>query len=467
MKWINDYTRVPVYSSPRMSEPIYLVGGIDPMNAYRLDSLVLPMVREMHRYGLLVDMGRINAAMDKLAGDGVRLDQEITGTFGVKDLNCKSAPQCRTLLFDQMGLHNLLLADKVVPEAFLKTEGGQWSTRDDVLQLFLPYCPEVKLIADRREISTLISNFLIKMPRYRGLDGRIHPTFKLAHTATGRFSCENPPLQTLPSHSIYSALIRSCFVARPGYKIVSGDFSQIEMWLAGVLSGDMGLIRVFLEKLDIHTITAAMMFGLDPSQVERKTHRLYAKTVNFGVLYGMAAFALMVRIIASGGAARPVAECERYISRWYEIYEQVAIYLDMVRSGSRRLGYTHTICGHIRPTPQSQMWDERVREQGYRQAGNGGIQGSGADLTKLAMAMIWDILAETWNKGLSPDECPIRPLLQIHDELVFEVREDLVHEFEPVFHSALVEADSGILGSEWGLPIGAEIGVGNDLGEVK
>ena len=365
-----------------------------------LREMELPLVRvlaRMERHGIGVDrnyLEEMGAGLeDELAGLETRIHEQAGRKF-----NIKSSQQFGTVLFGDLGL-------RVVK----KTPRGTPSTDASVLEKLKEDHPIVGLVLRYREVEKLRSTYVQGYLPLIGPDQRIHARFNQTGASTGRLSSDRPNLQNIPVRSELGRTIRRAFVAAEGFRFVVADYSQIELRILAHLSEDAGLLDAFLAGEDIHTATAARVFGLTADTVTAGTRRR-AKAINFGLLYGMEAYGLADRLKIGR------AEAQEHMDTYFRQFPDVRHYLREVVREARKVGYTTTLFGRRRYLPELLSSNWRTRHMGERMALNAPVQGSAADVIKIAMIEL--------DRHLAPDQA--RMLLQIHDELVFEVREDAV-----------------------------------------
>ena len=400
-----------------------------------LHEMELPLVRvlaRMEQHGIGVDRSYLEEMGADLGTDLAGLETEIYEQAG-RTFNIKSSQQFGKVLFGDLGL-------RVVK----KTSRGSPSTDASVLQKLEDDHPIVGLVLRYREVEKLRSTYVKGYLPLIGPDQRIHARFNQTGAATGRLSSDRPNLQNIPVRSELGRTIRRAFVAADGFRFVVADYSQIELRILAHLSKDPGLLGAFRAGEDIHTATAARVFGLTADTVTADTRRR-AKAINFGLLYGMEAYGLADRLKIGR------AEAREHMDTYFRQFPDVRNYLKEVVKEARRVGYTTTLFGRRRYLPELLSGNWRTRQMGERMALNAPVQGSAADVIKVAMIEL--------DRLLAPDEA--RMLLQIHDELVFEVREDAV---EPTIR-LVREVMEGVV--ELDVPLTVDVGFGPDLASVK
>jgi DNA polymerase-1 len=370
-------------------------------------------------------------------------------------------------LYDELGLSH---------PAMRKTPtGDRFSTEADVLSGLRGQHPLVDLILEHRELSVLRNTFTGPIPLQVGQDGRIRTTLKATTARTGRLASEDPNMQNIPTRGKWGPRIRSGFIARPGCVLVSSDLSQIEMRVAAHESGDANLCKVFWDGLDIHTFTAINLFHLDadyilgliaadamgtatPAQAKalkefKFTYRLPAKTLGFATLYGVSGKGLQLQILAAGGTMLTVDQCQTYIDRWFQVYPEVLLWMQLQFSRARRYGMVWDFFGRQRYTPEVHSVNAHVQGDGLRQAGNHPIQSGAQGIIKTAM---YEQLA-VFDYFRSYNEV-CEPLLQIHDETLVECSLPIAQDFAAMGQAVLSSCvplsipvlASGDIAENWG-----------------
>ena len=327
-----------------------------------------------------------------------------------------------------------------------KTPKGQPSTAESVLQDLAIDFPLPKLILEYRSFSKLRSTYTDKLPKQiNPVTGRVHTSYHQAVTATGRLSSSDPNLQNIPVRSEEGRRIRQAFIAEPGYTVLAADYSQIELRIMAHLSQDTGLMKAFQDGLDVHKATAAEVFGVSLEQVEDHQRRS-AKAINFGLIYGMSAFGLAKQLGIERGAA------QGYINLYFERYPGVKQYMDETRELAREQGYIETLLGRRLYLPDINAKNGQLRQYAERTAINAPMQGTAADIIKLAM-----IAVDQWMTLESP---PVRMVMQVHDELVFEVKDDYLEQARSIISQKMSEA------LKLDVPLIVDVGTGNNWDEA-
>lgn len=447
----------------RLYGGVYLVDYPCLKNVERLDLGCLPMIDRMHANGILIDQPYFSDLDSKLAArlGEIRLDADALVGGGV---NIGSADQVAELLFGRMGL--------VPPGRPRKLKSGRYSTEDEVLASMIAMHPVVQVVMDYREIDKLRNTYTIPMPGMVSADGRLRTIFKATRTSTGRLSSGDrakgyPNLQNIPVKGEWGKLVRDGFVAginpRTGRrnKLVSLDLSQIEMRVACHLAQEPRMALVFVLGQDIHWQGAIALFRLVPEEILgllagekaqtlaqpeearlkylKHRYRLPAKNLNFGVLYGQTAKGLQARILAEGGPLFTEEECQTHIDRWYETYDAIKDWIQLQYERARRHGMVWDMFGRIRLIPQAKSVLADKRAEGDRECGNMPIQGSAQGLLKLAMAELTPVVEyfASFNRSIC------LPLIQVHDELIFEVSDDIADEFARLGNRIMCNTDRG------------------------
>lgn len=349
----------------------------------------------MEKLGVEIDRGALEDFGKELSEKAEDIEQQIYVCAG-EAFNISSPKQLGAILFDKLGL-----------PSGKKTKTG-YSTNAEVLEGLIGYDPIVQLVLDYRTLTKLHSTYAVGLLKVIGEDGRIHTTYKQTETRTGRISSAEPNIQNIPVRTELGREFRRFFVAREGYKLVDADYSQIELRLLAHISGDSTMIEAFKSGEDIHTITASQVFNQPPEWVTPEM-RSSAKAVNFGIVYGIGAFSLSKDIGVS------VKQADEYIKAYLSKYSGVAEYMEKTPAEGKKNGYVKTMFGRRRYIPELSASNKNVQALGKRIAMNTPIQGTAADIIKLAMVRVYERL-----KKELPDA---RLILQVHDELIVEAKE--------------------------------------------
>jgi DNA polymerase I len=396
-----------------------------------IDLPLVPVLLRMEKAGVRIDSGVLNAMAGRLSSEMQRLSEEIYACCGHR-FNINSPKQLGDVLFNKMGL----------PKPLKYGKGKVVSTAQDVLEELAAHHEAPRMALEFRQLAKLKSNYVDSLPLLADFEGRVHTTFNQVGTATGRLSSTNPNLQNIPIRTELGREIRAAFIAAPGHKLLSADYSQIELRLMAHFSADPLLTKAYATGQDIHTLTASEVFGVAPETMSKET-RNRAKAVNFGIVYGISPFGLAQQLNIDQHEAR------LYIETYFERYKGVRAFIDRLLEETRREQKVRTMFGRVRPIPDIQSRNANLRGFAERTAINTPLQGTAADLIKLAMIRI--------EKLLDAKKLKTRMTLQVHDELLFdapeaevdEVRELVRHEMEHVIElSVPLVADVGV-GANW------------------
>lgn len=403
-------------------------------DVYRqIEMPVLPVLQKMERNGVLIDSRRLLQQSSHLGQTMESLTQQAYSLAG-KVFNLNSPKQLGTILFDELKL-----------PIIKKTPSGTPSTNEEVLEKLALDYPLPKVILDYRGMAKLKSTYTDKLPKMvNPATGRVHTNYAQAVAVTGRLASNDPNLQNIPIRTEEGRHIREAFIAPEGHFIVSADYSQIELRIMAHLSSDKRLLEAFLQGEDIHRATAAEIFSLTPLEVTSDQRR-YAKTINFGLIYGMSAFG----IAASLNISR--ADAKSYIDRYFQRYPGVAAYMENTRKQAAEQGYVETVFGRRLWLPEIKSTGPR-RQAAERAAINAPMQGTAADIIKLAM-----IAVDDW---LEAEQLKSKLIMQVHDELVLEVPESelaLIRKRLPELMAQAAKLD---------VPLIAEVGYGRNWDEA-
>ncbi|MGA9983952.1 MAG: DNA polymerase I, partial [Acidobacteriaceae bacterium] len=400
-----------------------------------IDLPLVPVLLGMEKVGVRIDLGVLEQMADRLAADMQRVGEEIFSLAGQR-FNINSPKQLGDVLFNKMGL----------PRPLKYGKGKVISTAQDVLEELAAHNDVPRLVLEYRQLTKLKSNYADSLPLLADREGRVHTTFNQVGTATGRLSSTNPNLQNIPIRTELGREIRAAFIAAPGCVLLSADYSQIELRLLAHFSADPLLVKAYQTGQDIHTLTAAEVFGV-PAETMSKETRNRAKAVNFGIVYGISPFGLAAQLGIEQNEAR------LYIETYFERYAGVRTYIDRMLEETRREQMVRTVFGRVRPIPDIQSRNANQRGFAERTAINTPLQGTAADLIKLAMIRI--------DRRLADEKLKTRMTLQVHDELVFDVPED---EIEPV--SAMVQHEMEHV-MELNVPLVADVGTGANWRDLQ
>lgn len=400
----------------------------------RIEMPLVPVLSRMERRGVLIDKDKLKQQSQQLSKRLLELEQEAYQVAG-EEFNLGSPKQIQSILFDKLGI-----------PVISKTPTGQPSTAESVLQELAADYPLPRLILETRGLSKLKSTYTDKLPEMiDSHSGRVHTSYHQAVAATGRLSSKDPNLQNIPIRSEEGRRIRQAFIAQDGYKLVAADYSQIELRIMAHLSEDAGLINAFKAGEDIHRATAAEVFGVARDQVSNEQRRS-AKAINFGLIYGMSAFGLSRQL----NIAR--TEAQSYIDLYFSRYPGVKDYMERTRDVARAQGYVETVFGRRLYLPDINASNMQRRQYAERTAINAPMQGTAADIIKLAMIEL--------DNAINTNNYDIRMIMQVHDELVFEVNETGVDESVNLIRDKMVSA------AELTIPLVVDVGVGNNWDEA-
>ncbi|HQA25718.1 MAG TPA: DNA polymerase I [Candidatus Competibacteraceae bacterium] len=399
-----------------------------------LEIPLIEVLARMERIGVRVDAEALRRHSGELAKRLQELEQHAYELAGTR-FNLGSPKQLQAILFEQMGL-----------PVGKKTATGQASTAEDVLQELALNYPLPKVILEHRTLSKLKSTYTDRLPeQIHPRTGRVHTSYHQAVASTGRLSSSDPNLQNIPIRTPEGRRIRQAFVPEPGWTMLAADYSQIELRIMAHLSGDQGLLAAFASGADVHRATAAEVFGVALEEVSTEQRRS-AKAINFGLIYGMSAFGLARQLGIERGAA------QAYVERYFARYPGVKAYMDDTRRRAAESGYVETVFGR-----RLYLSDIRARNPQHRQAAeraaiNAPMQGTAADIIKRAMLAV--------DRWLTESAIPVRMLMQVHDELVFEVAADAITEASEHIREAMVAA------AELRVPLEVDVGIGSNWDEA-
>lgn len=403
---------------------------------------LIPILRGMEACGITVDVRVLEELRKEYRAELESIEKEVYTAAG-REFNISSPKQLGEVLFDELGL---------VAKGQKKTATGQRSTKESELEKIRDLHPIVADVLKYRGLQKLLSTYVEAIPPLLAEDGRLHAQFLQAGTTTGRMASANPNLQNIPNRAERGRAIRRAFKPRKGYTLVALDYSQIELRIAAILSGDKKLQDIFKSGRDVHREVAAAVFDVDPEKVDAEMRRR-AKIINFGILYGMGVNALKTQLGTS------MAEAHTFYDDYFATFKTLAEYLESTRGYARKHGHTETLFGRRRQFPEMKSPLPYVRAQAERMAINAPIQGTQADVIKLAMVRADALLREMGAR----DDAHL--LLQVHDELVYEVRTERVEELSQNIKDVMEGALSAELAN--GVPILAEGKAGPDWGDMQ
>ena len=401
-------------------------------------------VLDLSRQGVLLDTAYLATLAKTMHAELEALQIEIYTAAGVT-FNINSPKQLGEVLFDTLGLK---------PKNQKKTAGGQRSTKESELEKLRDEHLVIPSILRYRELQKLVSTYVDALPALVSPDGRLRSTFLQTGTVTGRMSSQDPNLQNIPIRTDESRAIRRAFVASPGYTMVAIDYSQIELRIAAILAKDTTLIEIFRRGEDVHTGVAVRVFAVSPEAVSSEMRRK-AKVINFGILYGMGVNALRTNL----GEGTSREEAQSFLNAYFNTFTRLADYLEETKQFARDCGYTETLFGRRRHFPGIRSNAFFIRAQAERMAINAPVQGTAADVMRIAMNNVY-----TYIKTAGKED-DVRMLLQVHDELVFEIKTELVGSEIP---KLVAEMESVMVGEEtYGVPIKVDVAVGPNWADLK
>ncbi|HEX3470738.1 MAG TPA: DNA polymerase I [Silvibacterium sp.] len=412
------------------------VRALDEREVY--DTIDLPLVSvllRMEKVGVRIDSTVLNKMAHTLGAEMQRVGEEIFTRSGNR-FNIQSPKQLGDVLFNKMGL----------PKPLKYGKGKVVSTAQDVLEELAAHNEVPRMVLEYRQLAKLKSNYVDSLPLMADSEGRVHTTFNQVGTATGRLSSTNPNLQNIPIRTELGREIRAAFIAAPGCRLLSADYSQIELRLMAHFSDDPLLTHAYRSGQDIHTLTASEVFGVPADKMSKET-RNRAKAVNFGIVYGISPFGLAAQLGIDQHEAR------LYIETYFERYKGVREFIDRLLEETRREQKVRTMFGRMRPIPDIQSRNANLRGFAERTAVNTPLQGTAADLIKLAMIRI--------DQKITERKLKTRMTLQVHDELLFDVPEAEVDEVQALVQDELEHV------VELKVPLVADVGVGENWRDLK
>jgi DNA polymerase-1 len=408
----------------------------DLVNVFKEIELPLsPVLAKMEQFGVLIDSQKLAQQSQDLAVRILELEKEVHELAG-EEFNLASPKQLQEILYKKMDLPILK-----------KTPKGAPSTAEEVLQELAINYPLPKLLMEYRGLSKLKNTYTDKLPKMiNARTGRVHTSYHQAIAATGRLSSTDPNLQNIPIRTEEGRRVRQAFIARSGYKIVAADYSQIELRIMAHLSGDKGLLNAFAAGKDIHTATASEVFNtpLDEVSIEQRRN---AKAINFGLIYGMSAFGLSKQLNI------PRHDAQKYMDLYFERYPSVLTYMEDTRQIAKEKGYVSTVFGRRLYLPEINASNGMRRKGAERAAINAPMQGTAADIIKKAMLAV-----DQWIETLPFDD--VRMIMQVHDELVFEIKQQKLTEYQNKIISLMEQA------VQLDVPLIVEAGIGENWDEA-
>jgi DNA polymerase I len=411
----------------------------------KIEKPLIPLIQETHEHGILIDKKILTKLGKEYRTDLEKIEKQIY-TYAGKEFNIASPKQLGDVLFDDLGLKT--------PGAKTqkKTATGQRSTKESELEKLVDEHPIVKAVQEYRGLAKLLSTYVDNIPTLLDSGNRVHAQFLQYGAVTGRMASTNPGLQNIPIRTDKGRAIRTAFITSPGSVLIGLDYSQIELRIAAILSKDEKLCEIFRSGRDVHQEVASAVFNVASDTVDREMRRR-AKIINFGILYGMGVNALKTQLGTS------LAEAHQFYEDYFSTFSTLAEYLESTKGYARKHGFTETLFGRRRQFPEMKSPLPYVRAQAERMAINAPIQGTQADIIKLAMVEINELLV---TEGKKEDT---HLLLQVHDELVYEVKEEmrdeLAKKIQHIMESALKGHDT------YGVPIIAEVKSGNNWGDMN
>ncbi len=395
---------------------------------------LLPVLLRMEQHGVLLDRQRLRAQSREITQQLQELVAQAHKEAGY-EFNIESPRQLQQILFEKLQLPVLR-----------KTPTGQPSTAEDVLEELAASYRLPRIVLEHRALAKLKSTYTDKLPELvNERTGRIHTSYHQAVAQTGRLSSSDPNLQNIPIRRPEGRRIRQAFIAAPGYVLMAADYSQIELRIMAHLSGDEGLLAAFAEDRDVHQATAAEVFGVPLEAVTADQRRL-AKTINFGLIYGMSPFGLARQLGIERGAA------QTYVERYFQRYPGVKRFMDATRQRAREAGYVETVYGRRLYLPDIRSGNKQTQQYAERSAINAPMQGTAADIIKRAM-----IAVDAWCQR---EDAPARLIMQVHDELVLEVRADVTATVAAAVHDRMAQA------AELKVPLRIDLGSGANWDEA-
>jgi DNA polymerase-1 len=404
---------------------------------------IIPIVKEMQDCGILIDKKYFEDLSKEYHRELDKITKRIYKLAGI-EFNINSPKQLGEILFKKLGM-----------KSKRKSAGGALSTQVSVLEGLGEENPIVKEIIAHRELQKLLSTYVDVIPKMVSADGRLHAKFLQNGTTTGRFSSQNPNLQNLPTRSDLGKRIRQGFIASKGHKLSAFDYSQIELRVAAMLSGDEKMAQIFRDKKDIHAGVASFVFGVPIEKVSHEMRR-QAKVINFGMIYGMGVSTLAKNL------GRPREEAQRFYDNYFQQFSGVREYLENVKKFAKENLYSETLFGRKRYFPNIKSKIPFLKNMAERMATNAPFQGTAADIIKLAIRYAEEDLKKA--NLLSKAHL----VLQIHDELVYEIEENILPEAEKIIKKAMETVlERSYLHYKTNIPLEVHYSHGNNFGEVK
>lgn len=405
---------------------------------------LMDVLAYMNALGITLDVKYLAGLSKKMHKELSGLEKDIY-TLAGQEFNINSPRQLGDILYDGLGLK---------PKNQKKTAGGQRSTREDELLKMKDDHPIIEKLLRYRELQKLVSTYIDNLPKMVSDDGRLRTTFLQTGAVTGRMASKDPGLQNIPIRTEEGGAIRKAFVAAESFKIVSIDYSQIELRIAAVLSRDKKLVEIFKNHEDVHSGVASRVFSVAQEEVTKDMRRK-AKVINFGILYGMGVNALRANL----GEGTSREEAQEFLNAYFNTFTRLAEYLEETKEYARKHGYTKTLFGRKRRFPGIRSSAPFIRAQAERMAINAPVQGTGADVVRIAMNEVYDYI----KKNKLDDQ--VHMLLQVHDELVFEIKRDVLQAHVEKIVSIMEHVLDGK--NLDGVPIEVSVSVGENWGELQ
>ncbi|MDC1205509.1 DNA polymerase [Candidatus Pacebacteria bacterium] len=410
-----------------------------------IEKPLIEVVAYMNSMGILLNTKYLETLSTKMHTELSQLEKTIHKHAGSEEFNINSPKQMAEVLYDTLGLK---------PKNQKKTATGQRSTRESELEKMKDDHPIINEILRYRELQKLVSTYIDNLPEMVSADGRLRSTLLQSGTTTGRMASRDPNLQNIPTRTEEGRAIRKAFVAQRGYTIVAIDYSQIELRIAAVLSGDSKLIEIFQNREDVHSGVASRVFSVAQADVTRDMRRK-AKVINFGILYGMGVNALRSNL----GEGTSREEAQEFLNAYFNTFTRLAEYLEETKAFARSHGYTETLFGRRRHFPGIQSGAPFIRAQAERMAINAPVQGTAADAMRVAMNKIYAYITK---EKLDAD---VHMLMQVHDELVFEIKDTMLDTVIPKLVTIMEQVLEGK--EDRDVPILADVKAGPNWGELK
>lgn len=408
----------------------------------KIEKPLIPIIKKIGEHGVLLDKIFLENLGEKYSKELRNIEEQIWKLSGV-EFNVASPKQLGEVLFDKLGL---------TPKNQKKTAGGAKSTKESELQKMKDMHPVISLVLEYRELQKLITTYIEPIPKLLDSQNRLHARFIQTGTTTGRMSSENPNLQNIPIGSERGRVIRNAFIAPQKRKLVALDYSQVELRIASFLSKDQKLMQIFKDGKDVHSAVASEVFGVGINDVTKEMRR-QAKVINFGILYGMGVTALQANL----GTDRKTAQ--EFLNSYFDNFKGLAEYLENVKREAEALGYTKTFFGRRRYFEGIKSKIPFIKASAERMAINAPIQGTSADMIKIAMGKIDEFLTK------EKKENNANLILQIHDELIYEVDESFVLGFSK--EAKRIMEDSISREDIFGVPIVVNVSAGDNWGKME